>query len=89
ISRSGPREFRRSMGTCAPYSRTKTFTPLTKTPREILEMESVSFLPPPPLIGTSRKKNLNKFYDYHRDMGHNTNYCYNPKKQIEEDVASG
>ncbi|GKE71795.1 reverse transcriptase domain-containing protein, partial [Tanacetum coccineum] len=63
--RSGPREFRRSMGTYASYSRTETFTPLTKTPKEILGMEG------------------------HRDRGHNTNDCYNLKKQIEENVASG
>ncbi|GJR26639.1 hypothetical protein Tco_1102871 [Tanacetum coccineum] len=87
--RSAPREFRRSMETYASYSRTETFTPLTKTPKEILGMESVSFPPPPPLIGTSKKKNLNKFCDYHRDRGHNTNDCYNLKKQIEETVASG
>ncbi|GKA71413.1 hypothetical protein Tco_0777552 [Tanacetum coccineum] len=27
------REFRRNMGTCAPYARRETFTPLTKTPK--------------------------------------------------------
>ncbi|GJY20665.1 hypothetical protein Tco_0393231 [Tanacetum coccineum] len=37
--RSGPKEFQRKMGTCAPYSRRNTFTPLTKTPKDILAME--------------------------------------------------
>ncbi|GJU34057.1 hypothetical protein Tco_1182411 [Tanacetum coccineum] len=70
--------------------RTKdTFTPLIKTLKEILAMESVSFPEPPPLIRTPEKQNLNKFYDYHRDRGHNTNDCYKLKKQIEEVVASG
>ncbi|GKA36853.1 hypothetical protein Tco_0723418 [Tanacetum coccineum] len=87
--RSGPREFRRNMGTCAPYSRRDTFTPLTKTPKEILAMESVNFPPPPPLVGTPKKQNLNKFCDYHRDRGHNTNDFYHLKKQIEDDVALG
>ncbi|GKE03909.1 hypothetical protein Tco_1395927 [Tanacetum coccineum] len=32
-------------------------------------MESVNFPPPPSLIGTSEKQNLNKFYDYHGDRG--------------------
>ncbi|GKD92451.1 hypothetical protein Tco_1372288 [Tanacetum coccineum] len=52
-------------------------------------MESVSFPEPPPLIRTPKKQNLNKFYDYHEDRGHNTNDCYQLKKQIEEVVASG
>ncbi|GJS49510.1 reverse transcriptase domain-containing protein [Tanacetum coccineum] len=52
-------------------------------------MESVSFPEPPPLLGTPEKQNLNKFCDYHEDRGHNTNDCYQLKKQIEEAVALG
>nr|GEV84385.1 reverse transcriptase domain-containing protein [Tanacetum cinerariifolium] len=85
--RSGPSEFRRSVGTCAPYSRRETFAPLIKTPKEILAMESVNFPPPPPLIGTLKKQNVNKFCDYHGDKGNNTNDCYHLKKQIEDNVA--
>ncbi|GKB61259.1 reverse transcriptase domain-containing protein [Tanacetum coccineum] len=77
------------MRTCAPYARREGFTPLTKTPKEILAMDNVNFLPPPPMVGTSEKRNMNKFYDYHQDRGHNTNDCYHLKKQIEEAVASG
>ncbi|GJX93818.1 hypothetical protein Tco_0348404 [Tanacetum coccineum] len=77
------------MGTCAPYSRRDTFTPLTKTPKEILAMESVNFPPPAPLIGTPEKQNLNKFCDYHGNRGHNTNYCFHLKKQIRDVLASG
>ncbi|GJT79983.1 hypothetical protein Tco_1054325 [Tanacetum coccineum] len=77
------------MGVYAPYPRKDTFTPLIKTPKKILAMESVSFSKPPPLIGTPKKQNLNKFCDYHEDRGHNTNNCYQLKKQIEEAVASG
>nr|GEY64814.1 reverse transcriptase domain-containing protein [Tanacetum cinerariifolium] len=87
--RSGPREFQRSMGTCAPYSRRDTFTPLTKIPKEILAMEGVNFPLPPPLIGTPEKQNLNKFCDYHGDRGHNTNDCFHLKKQIEKAVTLG
>ncbi|GJR05112.1 hypothetical protein Tco_0528096 [Tanacetum coccineum] len=39
-NRGGPREARRNMGVYTPYPRTDTFTPLTKTPKEILAMES-------------------------------------------------
>ncbi|GJS24520.1 hypothetical protein Tco_0453152 [Tanacetum coccineum] len=88
-NRGGPREAQRNIGVYAPYPRKDTFTPLIKTPKEILAMESVSFPDPPPLIGTPEKQNLNKFCDYHRDRGHNTNDCYQLKKQIEEVMASG
>ncbi|GJZ65437.1 hypothetical protein Tco_0622133 [Tanacetum coccineum] len=77
------------MGTCAPYSRRDSFTPLIKTLKEILEMESVNFPHPPPLVETPEKQNLNKFCDYHGDRGHNTNECHHLKKQIEEALALG
>ncbi|GKA25596.1 hypothetical protein Tco_0711705 [Tanacetum coccineum] len=41
------------------------------------------------MVGTPEKQNMNKFYDYHQDRGHNTNDYYHLKKQIEEAVASG
>ncbi|GJZ37818.1 hypothetical protein Tco_0584009 [Tanacetum coccineum] len=59
-NRGGPREARRNMGVYAPYPQKDTLTPLIKTPKEILAMES-----------------------------HNTNDCYQLKKQIEEAMASG
>ncbi|GJW87707.1 hypothetical protein Tco_0163047 [Tanacetum coccineum] len=88
-NRGGLRETRRNMGIYTPYPRKDIFTPLIKTPKEILAMESVSFLNPLPLIRTPEIQNLNKFCDYHGDKGHNTNDCYQLKKQIEEVVASG
>nr|GFB13695.1 reverse transcriptase domain-containing protein [Tanacetum cinerariifolium] len=88
-NKGSPREARRNMGVYTPYPRKDTFTPLTNTLKEILAMESVSFPEPPPLIKTPEKQNLNKFCDYHEDRGHNTNDCYQLKKQIEEVVASG
>ncbi|GJT93931.1 hypothetical protein Tco_1082776 [Tanacetum coccineum] len=60
-NRGSPREAQRNMGVYAPYPLKDTFTPLTKTPKEILAMESVSFPEPPPLIGTLKKQNLNNF----------------------------
>ncbi|GJR55428.1 reverse transcriptase domain-containing protein [Tanacetum coccineum] len=77
------------MGIYTPYPRKDTFTPLAKTLKEILAMVSVSFREPLPLIGTPKKQNLNKFYDYHGDRGYNTNDCYQLIKQIEESVALG
>ncbi|GKF74394.1 hypothetical protein Tco_0220726 [Tanacetum coccineum] len=77
------------MGTCAPYARKEGFTPLMKTPKEILAMDNVNFPPPPPMVGTPKKRNMNKFCDYHQDRAHNTNDCYHLKKRIEKAVASG
>ncbi|GKF71814.1 hypothetical protein Tco_0207928 [Tanacetum coccineum] len=51
-------------------------------------MDNVNFPPPPPMVGTPEKRNMNKFCDYHQDRGHNMNDCYHLKKQIEEAVAS-
>nr|GEZ93100.1 reverse transcriptase domain-containing protein [Tanacetum cinerariifolium] len=79
----------RSMGTCAPYARREGFTPLTNTPNETLTMDNVNFPPPPPMVGTLEKRNMNKLCDYHQDRGHNTNDCYHLKKHFEEVVASG
>ncbi|GKA21797.1 reverse transcriptase domain-containing protein [Tanacetum coccineum] len=88
-NRGGPREARRNMGVYTPYPRKDTFTLLIKTPKEILAIESVSFLKLPPLIRTPKKQNLNKLCDYHGDRGHNINECYQIKKQIKEAVTSG
>ncbi|GJT42042.1 hypothetical protein Tco_1379434 [Tanacetum coccineum] len=57
--------------------------------RKILAMDNVDFPPPPSMVGTPEKRNMNKFCDYHQDRGHNTNDCYHLKKQIKEAVASG
>nr|GEV94773.1 reverse transcriptase domain-containing protein [Tanacetum cinerariifolium] len=56
---------------------------------EILAMVNVKFHPPPPMVGTPEKQNMNKLCDYHQDWGHNTNDCYHLKKHIEETVAFG
>ncbi|GKE62859.1 hypothetical protein Tco_1513226 [Tanacetum coccineum] len=54
-NKGGPREALRNMGVYTPYLRKDTFTPLTKTPKEMLAMESVSFLEPPLFIETPEK----------------------------------
>ncbi|GJS49613.1 hypothetical protein Tco_0599734 [Tanacetum coccineum] len=71
------------------WEKSVSFTPLTKTPKEILAMDNVNFPRPHLTVGTPEKQNMNKFCDYHKDQGHNTNDCYHLKKQIEETAASG
>nr|GEY94136.1 reverse transcriptase domain-containing protein [Tanacetum cinerariifolium] len=65
------------------------FTPLTRTPKEILAAEANKFQPPPPMVTLVEKRNNNKFCDFHNDKGHNTNECMQLKKQIEELVRAG
>ncbi|GKE47941.1 hypothetical protein Tco_1479199 [Tanacetum coccineum] len=79
-NRGGQMEARRNMGVYTPYPIKDNFTPLTKTLKEILTMESISFPELPHLIGTPEKQNLNKFCDYHGDRGHNTNDYYQLNK---------
>nr|GEW20487.1 hypothetical protein [Tanacetum cinerariifolium] len=83
----GLREARRNMRVYTRYPKEDAFTPLTNTPKEILAMKSISFPEPPPLIKTPESQNLNKFCDYHGDRGHNTNDCYQLRKQIKEVMA--
>ncbi|GJS94523.1 hypothetical protein Tco_0801491 [Tanacetum coccineum] len=62
------------------------FTPIIKTPKEILVTEARKFKPPPPMVTPVEKRSSNKFYDFHNDKGHNTDECMQLKKQIEEFV---
>nr|GEV78575.1 reverse transcriptase domain-containing protein [Tanacetum cinerariifolium] len=60
------------------------FTPLTRTPKEILAAEAGKFQPPPPMVTPVEKRSSNKFCDFHNDKGHSTDECMQLKKQIEE-----
>nr|GEV66404.1 hypothetical protein [Tanacetum cinerariifolium] len=60
------------------------FTPLTRTPKEILATEASKFQPPPPMVTPVEKRSSNKFCDFHNDKGHSTDECMQLKKQIEE-----
>ena len=67
-----------------------TINSLSKTPAEILITEHQLNLPrPPPLIGTPRKENLDRFCEYHGEKGHYTDDCYQLKKQLETALESG
>ncbi|GKB27895.1 reverse transcriptase domain-containing protein [Tanacetum coccineum] len=51
------------------------FTPLTKTPKKILAMDTVKFKAPPPMTGPAENQNKNKLCEFHRDKGHSTDEC--------------
>ncbi|KAJ0489324.1 putative nucleotidyltransferase, Ribonuclease H [Helianthus annuus] len=76
-----------------PPSRDKSmsFTPLTKTPQEILATEEVkqNFRPPRPLPKSRKNENSTQFCEFHEEKGHHTNDCFQLKKRIEEAVKSG
>ncbi|GJR54409.1 reverse transcriptase domain-containing protein [Tanacetum coccineum] len=65
------------------------FTPLIKTPKEILATEAGKFKPPSPMVTPVQKRSSNKFCDFHNDKGHSTDECMQLKKQIEELVRAG
>nr|GEW09282.1 reverse transcriptase domain-containing protein [Tanacetum cinerariifolium] len=60
------------------------FTPLTKTPKEILATKASKFQLPPPMVTPVEKRSSNKLCDFHNDKGHSTDECMQLKKQIEE-----
>nr|GEX69378.1 hypothetical protein [Tanacetum cinerariifolium] len=64
------------------------FTPLTRTPKEILATEASKFQPPPPMVTPVEKRSSNKFCDFHNDKSHSTDECMQLKKQIEELVQA-
>ncbi|GJW29897.1 hypothetical protein Tco_0046772 [Tanacetum coccineum] len=58
------------------------FTPLTRTPKDILATKAGKFKPPPPMVTPVEKRSSNKFCDFHNDKGHSTDECMQLKKQI-------
>nr|GEY69388.1 reverse transcriptase domain-containing protein [Tanacetum cinerariifolium]GEY70323.1 reverse transcriptase domain-containing protein [Tanacetum cinerariifolium] len=65
------------------------FTPLTRTPKEILAAKAGKFQPPPPMVTPLEKRSSNKFCNFQNDKGYSTNECVQLKKQIEELVRAG
>ncbi|GJR58106.1 reverse transcriptase domain-containing protein [Tanacetum coccineum] len=51
------------------------FTPLIRTPKEILAAKAGKFKPLPPMVTPMEKRSSNKFCDFHNDKGHSTDEC--------------
>ncbi|GJY18336.1 hypothetical protein Tco_0389827 [Tanacetum coccineum] len=67
-----------------------TLDSLLSTPQEILTTEHQLRLPQTaPLVGVPNKENLNRYCDYHNEEGHNTDYCFHLKQQLEIALESG
>ncbi|GJS31334.1 hypothetical protein Tco_0491954 [Tanacetum coccineum] len=43
----------------------------------------------PLMVGTPKKENLDKFYDYQEEKGHYTNDCYQLKRKVDAALESG
>nr|GEW42197.1 hypothetical protein [Tanacetum cinerariifolium] len=69
--------------------RKKSFTLLTKTPREILALDKGKFKPPSPMTTPVEKRNASKFCEFHGEVGHTTDECMHLKRQIEEMLKDG
>ncbi|GKA62832.1 reverse transcriptase domain-containing protein [Tanacetum coccineum] len=65
------------------------FTLLTKTPKEILALEKGKFKTPPPMTTPVEKRNANKFFEFHGEVGHNTDECNHLRKQIKDVLKAG
>ncbi|XP_063949875.1 uncharacterized protein LOC135152721 [Daucus carota subsp. sativus] len=67
------------------------FTPLNTSVSKILNeiKGKPGFVRPPKMKIPDYKKNSDKYCDYHRDNGHNTDECYHLKKLIERMVKAG
>ncbi|XP_022041919.1 uncharacterized protein LOC110944569 [Helianthus annuus] len=71
-----------------PYS--DNFTPLTKTPSEILATERVkNSFPRPPPIKPGPKAQPNEYCDLHKGFGHKIDDCMYLKREIEAAVKTG
>ncbi|XP_076944124.1 uncharacterized protein LOC143614628 [Bidens hawaiensis] len=64
------------------------WTPLSKTPAEILTAENMNFMKPQPLTRRSFL-DAKKHCSFHEDIGHNTNECNALKNEIEAAAKSG
>ncbi|GJZ70115.1 reverse transcriptase domain-containing protein, partial [Tanacetum coccineum] len=65
------------------------FSLLTKTPKEIFALEKGKFKASPPMVTPAKKRDPNKYCEFHVDTGHSTDECMQLRKQIDEMIKSG
>ncbi|MFS7999627.1 putative retrotransposon gag domain-containing protein [Helianthus anomalus] len=69
-------------------NREKQWTPLTKTPSEVLSTENHQFKPPLQMRN-KRDQDQNLFCEFHKDIGHLTGDCFSLKQKIERALRDG
>nr|XP_043639131.1 uncharacterized protein LOC122610176 [Erigeron canadensis] len=63
---------------------------MCKSPREILFTESAAkAFPTPPRLSGKTKREPEKYCEFHRDNGHDTNNCWQLRRAIEEAINEG
>nr|GFB03512.1 reverse transcriptase domain-containing protein [Tanacetum cinerariifolium] len=65
------------------------YTPLTKTPKEILATEGANFPKPPPMRTPEERRVGNGYCEYHRQKGYTTNECVQLRQLIDKLVKEG
>ncbi|GJT32796.1 hypothetical protein Tco_0923215 [Tanacetum coccineum] len=65
------------------------FTLLIKSPKEILALDKDKFKAPPPMTTLVEKRNNNKFYEFHGEVGHNTDDKKDQAKEAKKGETSG
>ncbi|XP_021975405.1 uncharacterized protein LOC110870533 [Helianthus annuus] len=69
-------------------NRDKQWTPLTKTPSEVLATENHQFKPPLQMRN-KRGQDPNLYCEFHKDTGHLTDDCFSLKQEIERALRDG
>ncbi|GAV75910.1 hypothetical protein CFOL_v3_19386 [Cephalotus follicularis] len=75
----------------APISAYNSFAPLLETCTRILAMEKdkVPIQWPVPLRSSAEKRDVDQFFQYHRDYDHDTEECRHLKNHIEDLIRRG
>ncbi|GKE65880.1 hypothetical protein Tco_1520041 [Tanacetum coccineum] len=63
-----------------PKRKQNRFRLLTKTPKEIFALDKGKFKALPPMTTPVEKRNHAKFFEFHGEVGHNTDECMDLKK---------
>ena len=63
-------------------NRDRHWTPLSKTPKEVLMTENVDFRPPPQMKN-KKGQDPNLYCEFHKDTGHRTDDCISLRVEIE------
>ncbi|XP_021999218.1 uncharacterized protein LOC110896087 [Helianthus annuus] len=69
-------------------NRERQWTPLTKTPAEVLSTEDYQLKPPIPMKN-KQGQDPAQYCEYHKDSGHTTNNCISLRTEIEKALKSG
>ena len=90
-AKTGERKDRDSRKAGPSSGRSQHYTPLNAPLDQVLMQikDDQSLKWPEKMKGDPNKHNKNKYYNFHRDHGHDTDDCYDLKQQIENLIRQG